>query len=88
MQKLATAAMAAAVMASAARAGDTDPPAAAPTTAQAADPVAAAKKDFDFVLAGGYAHFFATDFDNGGGDMAVDRVSTSMLIGRAESERL
>ena len=70
MQKLATAATAmatamatAAIMASAAHAGDTDPPAnttttATTNTAPAADPVAAAKKDFDFVLAGGYAHFF------------------------------
>lgn len=92
MQKFATAAMAmamtaAAVMASAARAGETDPPANATTnTAPATDPVAAAKKDFDFVLAGGYAHFFATDFDSGGGDMAVDRVFTSISVGRAESE--
>jgi len=97
MQKLATAATAmatamatAAIMASAAHAGDTDPPAntttTATNTAPAADPVAAAKKDFDFVLAGGYAHFFATDFDTGGGDVAVDRVFSSISIGRAESE--
>jgi hypothetical protein len=33
----------------------------------------AAKSDVQFVLAGGYAHFFATDFDSGGGDVSVDR---------------
>ena len=33
----------------------------------------AAKSDINLVLAGGYAHFFATDFDAGGGDVSVDR---------------
>ena len=33
----------------------------------------AAKDDIEFVLAGGYAHFFETDFDTGGGAVSVDR---------------
>ena len=46
----------------------------------------AAKKDIGYVLAGGYAHFFATDFDNGGGDVAVDRAFGSYSLRGAESE--
>lgn len=60
MKTLAFAAVAA--LASAAFAGD-----------DGAEPAKAAKADLDFVLAGGYAHFFATDFDTGGGDVSVDR---------------
>lgn len=41
--------------------------------AEASAAADAAKSDIDLVLAGGYAHFFATDFDAGGGDVSVDR---------------
>ncbi|MEY4117157.1 MAG: hypothetical protein RLZZ116_485 [Planctomycetota bacterium] len=46
----------------------------------------AAKSDISYVLAGGYAHFFATDFDSGGGDVAVDRGFGSLTISGAESQ--
>jgi len=45
--------------------------ASAPSAASAA--VDEAKEDIKFVLAGGYAHFFDTDFDTGGGGVAVNR---------------
>ncbi|MFN9078470.1 MAG: hypothetical protein ACK5WX_13705, partial [bacterium] len=47
-------------------------PEAAPTGA-AIDSANAAKDDLKFVVAGGYAHFFDTDFDSGGGGVAVNR---------------
>ena len=46
----------------------------------------AAKSDIGYVLAGGYAHFFATDFDAGGGDVAVDRVFGSFSMRGSESD--
>jgi hypothetical protein len=46
----------------------------------------AAKSDIGYVLAGGYAHFFATDFDAGGGDVAVDRVFGSYSMRGSESD--
>ncbi len=48
--------------------------------------VDAAKDDLRFVLAGGYAHFFATDFDTGGGDVAVDRGFGSLNIASAPKD--
>jgi len=47
-------------------------PEAAPTAA-AIDSANAAKDDLKFMVAGGYAHFFDTDFDSGGGGVAVNR---------------
>ena len=47
---------------------------------------AAAKSDIDFVLAGGYAHFFASDFDSGGGDVSVDRGFGSLTMSHATSQ--
>jgi hypothetical protein len=46
----------------------------------------AAKSDLSYVLAGGYAHFFATDFDAGGGDVAVDRAFGSYSMRGSESD--
>ena len=46
----------------------------------------AAKSDIDFVFAGGYAHFFATDFDSGGGEVAVDRGFMSGTWSHSTSE--
>jgi hypothetical protein len=46
----------------------------------------AAKADIDYVLAGGYSHFFSTDFDNGGGDVAVDRAFGSFSMSSATSD--
>jgi hypothetical protein len=43
------------------------------TDATAALAATEAKKDIEYVLAGGYAHFFETDFDAGGGAVSVDR---------------
>ena len=48
--------------------------------------VDAAKDDLRFVLAGGYAHFFSTDFDTGGGDVAVDRGFGSLNIASAPKD--
>jgi hypothetical protein len=48
--------------------------------------VDAAKDDLRFVLAGGYAHFFSTDFDTGGGDVAVDRGFGSLNVSSAPKE--
>jgi hypothetical protein len=48
---------------------------------------AAAKSDLKFVLAGGYAHFFATDFDTGGGDVSVDRGFGSFSMRSQSSEQ-
>ena len=42
-------------------------------TEQNAISASAAKDDIEFVLAGGYAHFFEADFDTGGGAVSVDR---------------
>ena len=47
----------------------------------------AAKSDMKFVLAGGYAHFFATDFDTGGGDVSVDRGFGSFSMRSQSSEQ-
>ena len=55
-------------------------------SADAAKAADAAKSDISYVLAGGYAHFFATDFDSGGGDVAVDRGFGSLTISGSESE--
>jgi hypothetical protein len=56
----------------------------------AIDPAASAaegaKSDLRFVLAGGYAHFFDTDFDTGGGSVAVDRGFGSLNIGAAPND--
>jgi len=52
----------------------------------AAAPADAAKADINYVLAGGYAHFFATDFDSGGGDVAVDRGFGSLTMTGAPRE--
>jgi len=46
----------------------------------------AARDDVRFVLAGGYAHFFQTDFDSGGGSFAVDRGFGSVTMAGAPRE--
>ncbi len=45
----------------------------APPNGAAVDSATAAKDDLKYMLAGGYAHFFDTDFDTGGGGVAVNR---------------
>lgn len=50
-----------------------DKPTDQPTNEDLAQSTKKAKRDIDFVVGGGYAHFFSTDFDTGGGDVAVDR---------------
>lgn len=42
--------------------------------------------DMKYVLAGGYAHFFSADFDEGGGDAEVDRAFGSLRISGEPSE--
>ena len=46
-----------------------------PTTppADSVESAVSAKSDIDFVVAGGYANFFSTDFDSGEGDVGVAR---------------
>jgi hypothetical protein len=39
-----------------------------------------AKKDLQYIVAGGYAHFFDTDFDTGGGGVAVNRGFGSLSV--------
>mgnify|MGYP006970030358 CR=1 FL=1 len=46
------------------------------------DSAEAAKSDISYVLAGGYAHFFATDFDAGGGDVAARVNGKDMIFWR------
>lgn len=46
----------------------------------------AARDDVRFVLAGGYAHFFDTDFDTGGGGIAVDRGFASVTMAANPTE--
>jgi hypothetical protein len=48
--------------------------------------VDAAKDDLRFVLAGGYAHFFSTDFDTGGGEVGVDRGFGSLNVSSAPKD--
>jgi len=54
--------------------------------APAATVKSGASTDIGFVLAGGYAHFFATDFDSGGGDVSVDRAFGSFSMRKAVNE--
>ena len=55
-------------------------------TADPAKAADAAKSDISYVLSGGYAHFFATDFDSGGGDVAVDRGFGGLTLTGAPNE--
>ena len=55
-------------------------------TAKVATAVSSARSDIDFILAGGYAHFFATDFDTGGGDVSVDRAFGSFSMRKAVND--
>ena len=58
--------------------------AATPVTTDAKSlPAETAKSDIKYVLAGGYAHFFNTDFDSGGGTVEVDRGFGSLDISSA-----
>lgn len=46
----------------------------------------AARNDIKYVVAGGYAHFFDTDFDSGGGSVAVDRGFGSISLSAKPSD--
>ncbi len=49
-------------------------------------PAETAKSDIKYVLAGGYAHFFDTDFDSGGGTVEVDRAFASLDLSSAPND--
>lgn len=54
--------------------------------AGAAHAATEARRDIEYVLAGGYAHFFETDFEAGGGSMSVDRGFGSFSMRGAPSD--
>ena len=58
----------------------------APAGGTAAASATEAKEDIKFVLAGGYAHFFDTDFDTGGAPSPESGISASDGLGESTAE--
>lgn len=69
----------------AATAQDKAPDAAAQDPAPAAA-ASGAVEDLKYTLSGGYAHFFASDFEEGGGEVSVDRAFGGLSIAGTPSE--
>jgi len=51
-----------------------------------AESAAGALGDLKYVLSGGYAHFFSSDFEDGGGDVSVDRAFAGLSISGSPDE--